>query len=129
MQSITKGIVRSLDTGRFLGREALAAMGSVGGVLVVWDKRSLELLDKEMGSFSFSCKYRNVENSFVWVFSSVYGPLTRDGKSLLWEELSTIRGLWEDPWCIGEGLQCYPLPFGAKQTGKIDSFNEAILRF
>ena len=69
MQSMTEGIVRSLGTSRFLGWEALDAMGSTGGVLVVWDKRSLDLLDKEMGSFSVSCRFRNVENGFVWVFS------------------------------------------------------------
>ena len=93
MQSMTEGIVRSLGIGRFLGWEALDAMGSEGGVLVVWDKRSLDLLDKEMGSFSISWRFRNVESGFVWVFSGVYGPLTKDGKSLLWEELSAIRGL------------------------------------
>ena len=89
---MTEGIVRSLGTGRFLCWEALDAMGLVGGVLVVWDKRSLELLDKEIGSFSVSCRFRNVKNSFVWVFSGVYGPLTKDNRSLLWEELSIIRG-------------------------------------
>ena len=64
MQSMEKGIVRSLGTGGFLSWEALDAMGSEGGVLVVWDKKSLELLDKEIGSFSVSCRFRNVDNGF-----------------------------------------------------------------
>ena len=69
--------------GRFLGWEAMNAMGSVGGVLVVWDKRSLELIDKEVGSFSVSWRLKNVDNGFVWAFTGVYGPLSRDGRSLL----------------------------------------------
>ena len=57
---MSKGIVRSLGTGRFLGWEALDAIGYAGEVLVVWDKRSLVLLDKELGSFSVFCWFRNV---------------------------------------------------------------------
>ena len=75
--------MRSLGTGRFLGWEAPDAMGSTGGVLVVWDKRSLELLVKEVGSFSVSYRFKNVDNGFVWFFSGVYGPLSRDERSLL----------------------------------------------
>ena len=41
MQVMLDGVVRSLSIGKFLGWEAMNAMGSVGGVLVVWDKRSL----------------------------------------------------------------------------------------
>ena len=52
---------------------------------MVWDKRSLELLDKEVGSFLVSCRFRNIDNGFVWASSSVYGPFSRDGGSLLWK--------------------------------------------
>ena len=84
--------MRSLGTGKFLGWEAMNAMGSVGGVLLVWDKRSLELIDKEVGSFSISCRFKNIDNGFVWAFTGVYGPLSRDGRSLPYEGLSAIRG-------------------------------------
>ena len=101
MQFMSDSIVRSLGTGRFLGWEAQNSMESAGGVLVVWDKISMELLDKEVGSFLVSCRFKNVNNNFVCVLFGVYSPLYRDGRSLLMEELSAIRGLWEDPWCIG----------------------------
>lgn len=29
--------------------------------------------------------------------SKMYGP----NRNFLWEDLGAIRGLWEDPWCIG----------------------------
>ena len=110
MHLMLDGVVRSLGTGRFLGWEAMNGTGSAGGVLVVWDKRSLEMIDKEMGSFSVSCIFKNIDNGFVWAFTGVYHPLSRDDRSLLWEEPSAIRGLWEDPWCIGGDFNVIRLP-------------------
>ncbi|RVW83656.1 hypothetical protein CK203_039349 [Vitis vinifera] len=36
-----EGVVKSLGVGRFLDWRALEASGSVGGVLICWDKRCL----------------------------------------------------------------------------------------
>ena len=39
---------------------------------MVWDKRSLILLDKEVGMFTVvSCLFKNVFNGLVWAFTSV----------------------------------------------------------
>ena len=73
-QSMIEGVVRSLGTRRFLDWRALDAFGSAGGILICWDKRSLEILDWEVGQLSISCRFRNVEDGFVWVFTGVYGP-------------------------------------------------------
>ena len=89
-----KGIVKSLGTCRFLEWEVLEVSGSAGGVLMVWDIRSLELLNKEVGLFSVTCRFKNVEDGFVWAFARVYGPLSRGRRTLLWEELGAVRGLW-----------------------------------
>ena len=45
IQSMTDGVVKSLGLGRFLDWRTLEAAGAAGGVLVCWDKRSLELLE------------------------------------------------------------------------------------
>ena len=42
---MSEGIFRRLGKGRFLEWEALEASRSTSGVLMVWDKRSLEVLD------------------------------------------------------------------------------------
>ena len=42
-----------------------------------------------------------MEDGFVWMFTRVYGPFTREERECLWEELGAIRGIWEDPWCLG----------------------------
>ena len=39
-----------------------------------------------------------------------FRPLTRDGSSLLWEELGALRGLWEDLWCIGGDFNVIRFP-------------------
>ena len=45
-----------------------------GGVLVFWDSRVLELIRMEIGDFSVSCWFKNVEDDFYKVFTSVFGP-------------------------------------------------------
>ena len=60
IQVLSDRVVSSLGSGRFLNWKALDALGSVGGILICWDKRSLELLDWEEGQFSLSC------NSGMW---------------------------------------------------------------
>ena len=35
------------------------------------------------------------------MFTGVYGPFTKDEWECLWEEIGAIRGIWEEPWCVG----------------------------
>ena len=101
IQTLSEGVVRSLGSGRWANWEALDALGTAGGILVCWDKRSLEVMETEVGKFSVSCRIRNVENGMIWIFTGVYGPFTKEDRDCLWEELRAIRGLWEEPWCVG----------------------------
>uniref|UniRef100_F6H607 EF-hand domain-containing protein n=1 Tax=Vitis vinifera TaxID=29760 RepID=F6H607_VITVI len=98
---MTDRMVKSLGVGRFLDWRTIEAAGAAGGILICWDKRSLELLEWEEGQFSISCKFRTVENGAIWVFTGVYGPFTKEDRECLWEEFGAIRGLWGEPWCVG----------------------------
>ncbi|RVW88828.1 hypothetical protein CK203_034743 [Vitis vinifera] len=80
---MSKGVVRSLGSGRFLYWRALDADGAAGGLLICWDKRSLEIVDWEEGQYSLSCRFKNVEDGVVWVFTRVYGPFHQRGKRML----------------------------------------------
>jgi hypothetical protein len=40
----------------------------------MWDKRVAEVQDCVKGQFSLSCRFKNVQDQFEWVFSGVYGP-------------------------------------------------------
>ena len=52
MSKMSIGVVRSLGVGRFLEWGVLNARGAVGGVVVFWDNRVLELVGMEVGLFS-----------------------------------------------------------------------------
>ena len=54
IQVLSDRVVKSLGSGRFLDWKALDAIGSAGGILICWDKRSLEILEWEEGQFSIS---------------------------------------------------------------------------
>ncbi|RVX03321.1 hypothetical protein CK203_019843 [Vitis vinifera] len=101
---------QELGIGRNLGWVSLDARGAAGGVLVMWDKRVLEGLEFEVGSFSISCRFRNCEEGFVWVFSGLYGPSKGRERRELWEELAAIKGLWNDPWCIAGDFNVVRFP-------------------
>ena len=94
IQSMNKGIVRSLGVGRFLDWGAVEAEGTGGGILVFWDKRVLELVDMAFGIFSISCWLKNCGDGFQWMFTGVYGPVVVSSRESFWEELGSIRGLW-----------------------------------
>ncbi|RVW29924.1 RHOMBOID-like protein 10, chloroplastic [Vitis vinifera] len=101
IQSMNEGMVRSLGSGRFLDWGALDAQGATGGILICWDKRTLEILEMEMGQFTISCRFRNVEDGKTWIFTGVYGPFSKEDRDTFWGELGAIRGIWDDPWCVG----------------------------
>ena len=97
IQAMIEGLVRSLGIGRFLDWGTLDAHGSTGGLLICWDKRTLEVLEMEVANFSISYRLRNVEDGLVWVFTGVYEPFSKEDRDCMWEELGAIRGIWDDP--------------------------------
>ncbi|RVW93985.1 hypothetical protein CK203_033990 [Vitis vinifera] len=120
------GVVRTLGSGRFLDWGAMGAQGFAGGILICWDKRSLEMLKMEVGQFSISCRLRNVEDGLVWIFTRVYGPFTRNEMETLWDELRPIRGIWDDPWCLGSDFN---VTLFQRERSSQDSLNGAMRRF
>ena len=96
-----KKLVRSLGVGRSVDWAAVNAIGASGGILIFWDSRVLQFVGKEESQSSLSCKFKNCEDNNTWVVTGIYGPNTREGRNLLWEDLGAVRGLWGGPWCIG----------------------------
>ena len=77
MQLMTDSIARSLGSRRFLDWKAANAEGALGGIFICLDRRSLNILDWEEGQFTLSCRFRNVENGAIWVFTGVYDPFSK----------------------------------------------------
>ncbi|RVW70775.1 Elongation factor 1-gamma [Vitis vinifera] len=105
-------------------------LGSSWRVVVFWDNRVLELMGLEVGLFSISCRFKNVEDGFRWTFSGVYGPTLKRYREEFWEELGAIRGLWNDPWCIGGDFNMIRFPNERRRGGRVSSsmrrFSEVI---
>ena len=60
--------------GSFMDWVIVNAIGASGGILIFWDSRMFQLVDSEATRSLLSCKFRNLEDNFTWVFSGVYGP-------------------------------------------------------
>ena len=52
-------LVHSLGMGRHLDWRAVNFRGVVGGIMVFWDNRMVELVDLEEREFSISCRFKN----------------------------------------------------------------------
>ncbi|RVX02717.1 LINE-1 reverse transcriptase-like [Vitis vinifera] len=66
-------------------------------------------------------RFKNVDNGTVWVFTGVYGPFTKEERECLWEEIGAIRGLWEDPWCVGGDFNITLFQRERSRQGRITS--------
>uniref|UniRef100_A0A2N9IM18 Reverse transcriptase domain-containing protein n=1 Tax=Fagus sylvatica TaxID=28930 RepID=A0A2N9IM18_FAGSY len=97
---LDRGIVRSIWGNPYVDWEFLEAVGTAGGVLLLWDKRVVEKLDSFVERFSVSCQWRDVADGFTWVGTGIYGPTCDAARQDLWVELRDIRQRWTDPWCM-----------------------------
>ena len=110
MSEISLKMVKSLGVGRFMDWEAVDAGGALGDILIFWDNRVLELLELEQDVYTISSCFRNVEDGYIWVFTGVYGPVLSRAKEEFWEELGAIKGLWNEPWCVGGDFNSIRFP-------------------
>ena len=102
LEEVSCSIVRSLWRNYDVDFAFLKAVGASGGVLVMWDKNTFNLVSSSQGEFSITCILsRMIEDDFSWAFSGVYGPQARTDKLRFWAELHSARDGWPGPWCFG----------------------------
>ena len=119
VQDMTLRMARSLGARRFTDWGIVDASRSTGGILLFWDKRNVEVIETVSGVFSVSCLFRNVEDDFQWIFTSVYGPVLANLKEYLWEELGLEKGLWSGLWCIGGDFNATISPSESNKGGRV----------
>ena len=112
-------LVRSLGVGRSLNWKALNAEGSAGGILLFWDNSRISLVDFVVSSFSVSCLFKILEDGFLWTFTGVYGPVENSLREPFWEELGSIKGLWDCPWCVGGNFNEVLFPNERSRGGRL----------
>ncbi|KAF5175981.1 hypothetical protein FRX31_034433 [Thalictrum thalictroides] len=72
-----------------------------GGMLVVWNKQTVDVLDTRMGVFSISISCRLVDENFLSLHTGVYGLNDKGILVAFWAELDATRAWVNYPWCIG----------------------------
>ncbi|RVW46613.1 Transposon TX1 uncharacterized 149 kDa protein [Vitis vinifera] len=127
---MTTRLVRSLGVGRNIEWRTVNSRGAIGGILVFWDNRVVELVGWETGVFSISCRFKNCIDGVVWVFTGVYGPVCSGDREEFWEELGSVKGLWSDPWCVGGDFNLVRFPEehsrGGSLTASMRRFSEVV---
>ncbi|RVW33931.1 Transposon TX1 uncharacterized 149 kDa protein [Vitis vinifera] len=73
----------------------------------------------EVGNYSVSCCFRNVEDGFCWVLSGVYGPSVKVEREEFLSELGAIRGLWNEPWCVAGDFNMIRFPSERSRGGRL----------
>jgi hypothetical protein len=68
----------------------LGSNGASGGILLMWDKRLVKKVEDAVGSYSVSCKFKNVSDQKIWMYSGVYRPNVDKERGLMWDELAGI---------------------------------------
>ena len=119
IQEMSADCARSFGVGRFFDWKVAEAEGATGDILLFWDKRKLELVEVETGLFSITCWFKNVEDGFQWAFTCVYGPVEMSNREMFWEELGSLKGLWEGPWCIGGDFNMVLSPNERNRAGRM----------
>lgn len=130
LSGMDTSMVRSIWGGNFVDWIHLDAVGTSGGILLMWDKKVVERLDVEIGSFTVSCKFQNVEDGFCWVFTGVYGPNRDEERSGMWDELVGLGSFWGEHWCVGGDFNVTRFPSersgGTRITATMAKFSDSI---
>ena len=94
---IDLGVIRSLWSSPYVGWVALDVVNTAGGVLLMWDKRMLEMRDSVVGTFFVSCCWKGITDGLVWACIGIYGPNADNLRASLWRELTDVRQCWNVP--------------------------------
>uniref|UniRef100_A0A2N9GQX5 HIT domain-containing protein n=1 Tax=Fagus sylvatica TaxID=28930 RepID=A0A2N9GQX5_FAGSY len=102
---IDRSLIKTLWGCPHLDWLSLGSNGSLGGILLMWNKRVLEKLQ----DISLSCKFRNVLDQFEWIFTGVYDPNADKDWRALWE-MARLISWWDVPWCTGGDFNVVRIP-------------------
>jgi exonuclease III len=74
MAVISMEVVRSLWGCHYVDWCYMGANGALGRILLMWDKRVVEKVEKRVGRYIVACSLHNTGDNVVWAFGGVYGP-------------------------------------------------------
>ena len=97
---IDRAFVASIWSSRFKEWVVLPTIGRSGGIVIIWDIRSVKIKESLLGDFSVSVLVDYETGGDRW-FSGVYGPSNRRFKKDFWDELAGIKEISNERWCVG----------------------------
>lgn len=77
------------------------SIGSVGGLLLLWNAAFWQKIDEHVGRVSIAVLLKDVKRGSAWVTTSVYGPHNPTDRADFWLELNQVAGMWNRPWVLG----------------------------
>ncbi|KAG6644474.1 hypothetical protein CIPAW_08G057000 [Carya illinoinensis] len=129
LKFVDRSIIRNLWNCVYAGWTSLPSKGASGGIIVMWDKRVVDLVDEYIGEFVVAGSFMSLEDGFVWGFAGVYGPNNDISRKFLWDEITGLCNWWEGPWCIGGDFNTTRFSSERSGVSTSGSFNFTTLVF
>ena len=129
-EEVSRNLVGSLWRSRFKEWLVLLAVGTAGGILLMWDVRRVNVKDSLLGEFSASILVE-LEASSGWWFSGVYGPSKACFRDRFWDEIASLSSLCGDKWCIGGDfnvVRCVQEKFNSNRTTRSMKLFDELMR-
>lgn len=100
-ESFSSSLIRQLWGRNDVAWIEAPAVGASGGMVLLWDKNKIEILDFLIGGYTISARCRFLEKDMEGIITGVYGPNNAGERKLFLREIYDTKGLWDLPWVIG----------------------------
>lgn len=117
-QSIVKEILGAITGDNWI---CCDAVGSSGGILVIWNKRMFVRKDFWVGKFLASALLEEISSTSTWIVTSIYDPNDCSLRDCFRSELDSICNRWSSPWFIGGDWNVVRLPFERSGCNSLSS--------
>ncbi|XXG82698.1 hypothetical protein AAC387_Pa10g0596 [Persea americana] len=98
LKEVSERVVREIWGRRNVKWVTVDAVGAAGGLLTLWDTRSVLVVKSYKDVFSLSVLVEDLMNNSKWLLLSVYGPNNSHRRDDFWKELDYDLGEME--WCM-----------------------------
>ncbi|XP_041012226.1 exodeoxyribonuclease-like [Juglans microcarpa x Juglans regia] len=119
LRTVDRRLIRNLWGCLYVGWSYLPSEGAAEGVLLMWDKRVVEVTEECIGTYSVANLFKNV----------VDGPNSDSERRRLWEELAGVHCLWDVPWCMGGDFNITRFPSARSGNSHISTAMEEFSEF
>ena len=99
---VDRQLIGSLWKSRFKEWVLLPEVGRAGGILVMWDVRSVQVIDSLVGDFSVLILIEDEREK--WWFTGVYGPTSYTCRGLFWDEMAGLGSICGNKWLYKGGF-------------------------